>query len=59
MYIIKCGNFTYEISERNIIFAALLKARDMRENVNLDTNQDAIRFLNSIGYEVVKDEIHN
>ena len=56
MYIIKCGSSTYEISERNIIFAALLKARDMRENVNLDTNQDAIRFLNSIGYEVFKDD---
>lgn len=48
--IIKGSVFT--IPKQNIRFLAMTKAQDLNKNICLDTNEQAVEFLESLGIEV-------
>ena len=52
MYIIKCGQTIYEIPASSFRFAAISKARDLKQHIRIDTNEDAANFLKVLGYEI-------
>ena len=54
MYIIKSGKAIYEIPEQYIRFAAMQKAYEHKKSIAIDTERDAVSFLQLLGLEVFK-----
>ena len=52
MYKLKLKNTIYTIPKQNIRFLAMTKAQDLNKNICLDTNEQAVEFLESLGIEV-------
>ena len=55
MYIVKCGDSKFEVPNNNLRFLTISKAMELKKNVKLDTNKDAISFLQLLGCEVFED----
>lgn len=53
MYKVKVGGVGFNIPKKNIRLLAISKAMDLQNcNTPLDTEEQAIEYLRSIGYEV-------
>lgn len=52
MYKLKLKNTIYTIPKQNLRLLAMVKAQDLNKNVKLENDEDAIKFLNSLGIEV-------
>lgn len=52
MYKLKLKNTTYTIPKQNLRLLAMVKAQDLNKNVKLKSDEDAIKFFESIGIEV-------
>lgn len=51
-YLIKIKNSKYTIPKENLILLARVKAIDLNKDFNINTNEDAIKFFESIGVEI-------
>ena len=54
MYIIKSGEAVYEVPEQNIRFVAMQRAYENKKSIAIDTERDAVSFLQLLGLEVFK-----
>lgn len=54
MYKLKLKNTTYTIPKQNLRLLTMVKAQDLNKNICLDTNEQAVEFLESLGIEVQK-----
>lgn len=52
MYKLTVKQSKFTIPKQNLRLLAIVKAQDLKQNVCLDTTEQAIEFLNSIGIKV-------
>lgn len=54
MFTLKVKDEIFTIPKQNLRFLAIGKALDLKVKVKLNTDEDAIKFLNQLGIEVLE-----